>query len=717
MNLRRPSFSFGRLAFRGFRSAMRFLPGGRISAFGGSEHQISRILVVNLDRQPRRLLRLREELSRFRASDGSPLSGLLQRFPAVDARDGRAVAATPDVDQIYRLSDQLYVQPDRRLEACFEPDEQIRMTRQEVAVARSHIEVWKTIASGSNNCVLVLEDDVWFRPGAASLIENGWNAALGRFNGLAPDLLYLSYSDADGTAERADTSKWLFRPVRGLWFLSGYVLSRDGAARLLRAMPVVGPVDLWINYRFKELRALALSTPAILQRSDVDSSNSYSILPYLARAGIVNAGTEPPGPDRSPSSPVLAWTAGCHEGGLAMALSMLGLRVRTFHPGNAPLSASELAQELLTFDALVNAALTQSAVQHLDAVEDARFVIQRPAGQRSKLVPPKLPAARTAVLHLDQAGRQGWKDLCSFLDLQAPAERFPAGPPSGDKVFRDERPKKASTAPRKARYSSVLDPSPWVLPARSNWRPSASPSRLPRKPDQRPVYVGRNGDGPFFRTLTETFPGNRALFDREGVSHSPSGTRLLAKKQASETRSFKSGAFSSFRDLEYGRFGADIKAARGAGLITGFFLHRSSPRQEIDIELPGRNPRRMLVNVYFNPGDEGAAFNYGYRGSACQVDLDFDTTQSFHRYEIDWSPDRISWIVDGEIVHERYSWDPTPIPHLAMRLHANLWLPHSIELAGEIREETLPTEASFRNLSIYSYQREHSDSRRPFYEH
>jgi len=51
-----------------------------------------------------------------------------------------------------------------------------------------------------------------------------------------------------------------------------------------------------------------------------------------------------------------------------------------------------------------------------------------------------------------------------------------------------------------------------------------------------------------------------------------------------------------------GAIEAEFRAARAAGLVTGFFLHRDTPRQEIDIEFAGADPRRMLVNVYFNPG-------------------------------------------------------------------------------------------------------------------
>ena len=197
---------------------------------------------------------------------------------------------------------------------------------------------------GPSEYVLVLEDDVWFSRGAPAAIDSGWRAALDRCAAEGgPNLLYLSYSDADGTAVRADdVCDSLFRPVRGLWFLSGYVLSREGAAALLRAMPVIGPVDLWMNYRFAELGALALNSPAIEQRHDEASDNAYSVLPYLARAGIVDAADGIKPPATTHAGPVLAWTAGGERESLAMALSMLGLRVRVFNGDEEPLRETTL---------------------------------------------------------------------------------------------------------------------------------------------------------------------------------------------------------------------------------------------------------------------------------------------------------------------------------------------------------------------------------------
>ena len=186
----------------------------------------------------------------------------------------------------------------------------------------------------------------------------------------------------------------------------------------------------------------------------------------------------------------------------------------------------------------------------------------------------------------------------------------------------------------------------------------------------------------------------------EGLRHGTEGARLEIDAIESGVRPYRSGAFASVRSFGHGRFEAEIRAAPGSGLITGFFLHRAAPRQEIDIEFAGADPGRMLVNVYFNPGDDGTDMSFGYRGSPCRIDLGFDATADFHRYAIDWRPGRLTWLVDGKVVHQRVGWDPTPIPHLNMRLHANLWAPRSAELAGPVDESTLPASAVVRNVSV-----------------
>jgi len=702
MNLRDASGSLRRFAFRISRAVVSIFPGGQISAFGAGDDMIGLILIVNLDRQPRRWRRVIKELRRFRTSAGAPLTSIARRVAAVDARDGRAVAATADVDSMYRIGDQLYVQPDARLKDCFAIDEPIKMTRQEIAVARSHVEVWKSIATGSDNHVLVLEDDVWFKWGAAAAISRGWRAALRRCCAEGgPRLLYLSYKDAGGTAERADLCEALFRPVRGLWFLSGYVLSREGAATLLRAMPVIGPVDLWMNYRFDELGALALSSPAILQRQDSASDNSYSVLPYLARAGIIDAGSGPMAPDRTGIGPVLAWTAGSEREGLAMALSMLGLRVRVFDGDEEAIRAQELPNLFELYDAVVDAPLAHGALYAAIARADVRFLVEANAAHWSETEPGCLPSSRTAFLSHDGSDARLWEPLCAFLGLAEPVQTFPIGTPRDFRIFRDDRPDAVRRSALSLRHKTCsFDDSPWVLPPQSGWQPRSLSDRPVPPAGECLVFSEMTTAMSSFRGLVETFPGNLASFSQDGLLHDEDGAHLIISKIATGSRLYRSGAFASVRSFELGRFEAEIKAACGSGLVTGFFLHRDGPRQEIDVELAGDDPRRMLVNVYFNPGDDGAAIGFGYRGSPLRIDLGFDATLDFHLYAIDWRPGRIVWSVDGRIVHERVGWDPTPIPHLPMRLHANLWAPRSEELAGQIDHDALPATATFKNVSV-----------------
>jgi beta-glucanase (GH16 family) len=207
---------------------------------------------------------------------------------------------------------------------------------------------------------------------------------------------------------------------------------------------------------------------------------------------------------------------------------------------------------------------------------------------------------------------------------------------------------------------------------------------------------------PLMAAEVGTFPGNLAAFTRDRLVHEPNGAKLVLSVSDDGGRPYRSGAFASARSFTHGRFEAEIRAARGPGLVTGFFLHRHGPRQEIDIELTGDDPRRMLANVYFNPGDEGAAMTYGYRGSPCRLELGFNASEDFHLYTIEWRPGWISWSVDNVILHERGGWDPTPVPHLPMRLHGNLWAPRSSDLAGRIEESALPSAANFRNVAIWT---------------
>jgi hypothetical protein len=450
-----------------------------------------------------------------------------------------------------------------------------------------------------------------------------------------------------------------------------------------------------MNYRFHELDVLALSSPAISQRRDARSDNAYSVLPYLARAGVIDSENGKKPPEHPGVGPVLAWMTRTEHERLAMALSMLGLRVRVFDGDERQMESADVAEVAKTFDALVNPPLSPETMTALTTEGRYRMLVE------SDGAAPSRPSEITPVL-LEREVMQiaSWHPVCDMLGLTQPVEEFPVGASRALRLFRDDRPAERRPSGDERQRGHQMDDSPWVLPAASGWRPIPSPSPIP--PPARPTVIRASMVEPCssFKGLVETFPGNLAIFTQNALQYGDYGASLILNGSAGASRPYDSGAFASTRPFLHGRFEAEIKPAEGSGLITGFFLHRDMPRQEIDIEFSGNDPCTMLVNVYFNPGDEGATLGFGYRGSPCRVDLGFNASEAFHSYAIDWRADCMTWLVDGNVVHERRSWDPTPIPHLSMTLHANLWAPRSEELAGRVDRRALPATAIFRNVVV-----------------
>ncbi|MBL4632759.1 MAG: family 16 glycosylhydrolase [Kofleriaceae bacterium] len=215
-----------------------------------------------------------------------------------------------------------------------------------------------------------------------------------------------------------------------------------------------------------------------------------------------------------------------------------------------------------------------------------------------------------------------------------------------------------------------------------------------------------NIDASYWDELDTTFPCNNAIFSSENVVSRSEGGISLRLEPSDNEKGFSSGSIATKggEKFTYGRFEAELKAAKGSGLITAFFLYRFDPWQEIDVEILGKDTSKILLNVFFNPGEPGDLYNYGLRGTPVVIDLGFDASLDFHRYAIEWEPDEIRWFVDDRLIHVRHDGGPTPIPHLPMRFHVNLWPCCSTELAGPFDTAALPLSADFQSITISSWK-------------
>jgi GR25 family glycosyltransferase involved in LPS biosynthesis len=591
------------------------------------------------------------------------------------------------------LADQLTVNPDPLVPITDEARQRtITMTRQEIAVALSHIEVWRLIADGDAANVLVLEDDVFMAAGFARSLARTWSSLAQQPDGF--DLLYLAYRDVGKTGSTRSRKGAVRRTTPGVWEASAYVLSKQGARVLLARLPTFGPIDLWMNFQFDSLRVFTTPRPIVEQRMDDPSSNAYSVLPVLSQVGAITR--EKPlvhHARRLPGPLIAVGPAGSGLTALATALSMLGY---TCVSEVAELPAQESARLLSgstgnLFNAYVNIGeLDAAALQAIVRTNPrARFITTDP------LARTLVPADR--LLHLPHTAADPWESLVSFLGLDYPAFTYPATPDQGQQL------PDVLASPNTLRPVRRLkaDASPWVLaqtPAR--WAGITVAAPPAKWGDRTSWHAGDTLTASAWHLRNDTFPSNLALFRPENIRTDGPVAVLELRRERTSVREFTAGAIASRSSFCYGSFSAELRPSNVSGVITGIFLHRNAPRQEIDIEFLGRDTTRMLVNVYYNPGPDGTKLEYGYRGTPVEIELGFDAASDFHRYEIEWLPGGIRWKVDDAVVYERRLWDPTPIPDQPLEYNINLWHSRSVEFAGKLESSRLPATTEVRIIEI-----------------
>lgn len=717
MNLARPPQIALRLALRLVHCLRRMLPLQTSEAFGraqsSSGETIGKIYVINLDREPGRWSLVKHELTRIRDRSGNNLLDLTERCAAIDARGfSQDPTEDADVDPYYTLADQLFVEPQpQTLPTRYELDAPIRMTRAEVAVAKSHIEIWKRVANGAQENALILEDDVWFHPSFSRHLDQAWkDIAAEREKHEGFDVIYVSYVEARYGAPKTLVSSDVFQPIRGLWHLSGYIVSRRGAKKLLRLLPCRGPIDLWINQQFGALNVRATRRSLVRQRSDALSSNSYSILPALSMIGAINSEGAALFNVRPTQFPVFAFgPQNSGQSSLAMALSMLGYRCCSDLDALPALELARLREgdPDRVFNAYVNIGALESMADELRRCHPkAKFIVTAAFGSASAQATSVVPIALEGsdVIVLDTASANAWRVLCEHLRCVPPSCSFPRLDDLGQRqTF--EAGLQTDIAGR--RKTPEQDQSPWVVESRHlGWcgvQVAPTAHARTRRLNGLDDHLERI-DPLLWAARTDTFTGNLALFRPQNVEFDGAeGATLHVKQEGLGVRQYSAGALTSHAQYLFGRFESTFQASDVPGVITGFFLHRNSPHQEIDIEIAGNVPSRLLVNVFYNPGDEGAPFDYGYRGTPSHIELGFDASKGLHRYAIEWTPWEVRWFVDDRLVHRRVLWDPTPIPHLPMKLHINTWPSRSTQLAGRLSVRRLPAQTYVRSIGVTAY--------------
>lgn len=705
MNRKIHSGFFKRLLYKLITHARLLDVKTKSNSFTSSEagDAIQRIYIINLDRKPDRWQQVSRELKRIKSRSGASLLTISRRFSAIDARYFDGKIDNSILRPFFSLADQLRVEPNPLVIIdAYAKARRIGMTPQEIAVALSHIEVWKLVAASNVPYTLILEDDIYFQYGFARDMDVAWRNIINQSSkGSAFDILFLSFQEVGISSKTKKLQAGLVRkPDCGIWLASGYVLSLKGAQALLKMLPVYGPVDLWLNLQFEGLDVFLTKRPIIEQRVDVPSTNSYSIMPVLSQIGVYTH--EKPliatkhkllGPIFAFGSPSSGLTA------LAIALSILGYTCCS--------DVTELPEQeqynLVTkrhgrhFNAYVNVgSLCNWSIKNIVKLyPDARFIFT------TLDVEQAIIARQENVLFLSKEHQDKWAALSRFIKCEYPASPYPICDDIGQQItIKRDYPNKKLTIYKQLKF----DTSPWIISSKK-WRGitiAKADGNIKSKTKIFAAWSGRNSlNSPQWKLRDDTFPDNLSIFTPDNIEvDSQDVTQLTFREQTTAVRLFTSAAIVTQQKLLFGKFITTLKPTNAPGLVTGMFLHRNSPHQEIDIEFLGKDTTKMLVNVFYNPGLEGTKLEYGYRGTPVLIDLGFDGSKEFHQYEIEWHENILRWHVDGHVVYERVQWDPTPIPNLPMEFNVNIWYSRSKELAGELDQTKIPTHSKIKSIQI-----------------
>jgi beta-glucanase (GH16 family) len=120
----------------------------------------------------------------------------------------------------------------------------------------------------------------------------------------------------------------------------------------------------------------------------------------------------------------------------------------------------------------------------------------------------------------------------------------------------------------------------------------------------------------------------------------------------------------------YGNVKARMKTSRGKGVITAFILF-SDMKDEVDYEWVGADLEVAQTNYYFQGVLDWTQSE--------NITLS-DTFNNFHDYEINWTPDKIEWLVDGQVgrtVDRKDTFNKTTqqfeYPQTPSRVQISLW--------------------------------------------
>ena len=163
--------------------------------------------------------------------------------------------------------------------------------------------------------------------------------------------------------------------------------------------------------------------------------------------------------------------------------------------------------------------------------------------------------------------------------------------------------------------------------------------------------------------------------------------------------------------FKYGRFDARMYMAATTGSVSSMFLYYNNsylgggePWEEIDIEVLGKNPGSFQSNILSNTKEQ-------QNSSENHHNLNPASNAGYHTYSLIWTPEYVSWEIDGVEVRKDVSGVNKSKQGLEQvntltheeSLRFNLWVAKDPGWVGSFNEWSLPQHQFINWIKVYNY--------------
>lgn len=161
-------------------------------------------------------------------------------------------------------------------------------------------------------------------------------------------------------------------------------------------------------------------------------------------------------------------------------------------------------------------------------------------------------------------------------------------------------------------------------------------------------------------------------------------------------KEFKGAEYRTKDAYTYGRFEVRMKSANREGMLSSFFTYYDGSENvwnEIDIEIMGRYNDNVQFNT-ITPSQFGNHVAHYPMSTSPHLD--------YHVYAIEWTPQYVSWFVDGQMVLIQLGAHIQTLTK-PQKIMMNIWNPQSENWAGIFNPLSLPAFAFYDWVSYYTY--------------